>query len=181
MHHTLRFYSRNRESALRLYIFFAKWTRLPLFGRLIRLIGNTWGSNLEGSYLLTTVEANEVIDAAADLALGPCTCRQVFANCDHPRQSEIMLGMSGNVFIDERPSDYREITKGEAKEIIRDSHRRGLIHSIIKCRDNFYAICNCCTCCCVPLRLEQQYGIGGAMSRHPDVVERFRSGLLGEG
>ena len=90
-----------------------------------------------------------------------------------------MLGTSGNVFIAERPGDYREITKDEAKEVIRESHRRGLVHSIIKCRDDFYAICNCCTCCCVPLRLKKQYGIGNALVRHPDVVGLFRRSALG--
>lgn len=174
MHHTLRFYSRNRESALRLYIFLAKWTRIPLIGWFVRLVGNTWGRNLEGAYALTTAEAEGVIDAASDLALGPCTCRQVFGNCDHPLQAEIMLGTSGNVFISERQEDYRPITKDEAKEIIRQSHERGLLHSIIKCRDDFYAICNCCTCCCVPLRLKQQYGIGRALARHPDIVGHFQ-------
>jgi len=138
------------------------------------MVGNAWGHNLEGAYALTVAEAEEVIDAAAELALGPCACRQVFGNCDHTIEAEIMLGMSGNVFVDERPGDYREITKDEAREIIRESHRRGLVQSIIKCRDDFYAICNCCTCCCVPLRLKQQYGIGRALERHPDVVGLFR-------
>lgn len=178
MHHSLRFYSRNREQALRLYIFLARWTRLPLVGWFVRLVGNAWGRNLEGAYVLTASEAEQVIDAAGGLALGPCTCRQVFANCDHPIQAEIMLGVSGNVFIDERSDDYRRITKDEAKEVIRESHRRGLVHSIIKCRDDFYSICNCCTCCCVPLRLKQ-YGIGNALVRHPDVVGLFRQSATG--
>jgi len=174
MHHTLRFYSRNREQALRLYIFLAKWTRIPLVGRIVRLVGNAWGRNLEGAYALSTAEAIAVIDAAGGLALGPCTCRQVFGNCDHPVQAEIMLGVSGNVFIEDRPEDYREITKDEAKEIIRLSHRQGLVHSIIKCRQDFYAICNCCCCCCVPLRLKKDYGIGRALVRHADVVGLFK-------
>lgn len=179
MHHTLRFYSRNREQALRLYIFLARWTRLPLIGRFVRLVGNAWGRNLEGAYVLTTAEAEGVIDAAGGLALGPCTCRQVFDNCDHPIEAEIMLGVSGNAFVSQRPGDYREITRDEAKEVIRDSHRRGLVHSIIRYRDDFYSICNCCTCCCVPLRLKQRYGIGGALVRHPDIVGLFRQSATG--
>jgi hypothetical protein len=78
------------------------------------------------------------------------------------------------VFLAERPDEYRDITRDEAKEVLRECHRRGLIHTIIKCRNDFYAICNCCNCCCVPLRLNKRYGIGKALARSADIVEEFR-------
>ena len=44
MHHTIRLYSRYRELFLRFYIFMARWTRLPLVGRLVRVVmdGESW-------------------------------------------------------------------------------------------------------------------------------------------
>jgi hypothetical protein len=174
MHHTLKLYSRHRESALRFYMFWARWTRIPLIGRLVRWVANTWGRNLEGAYVLTTDEAGEIMDACDSLAVGPCSCRKLYHNCDNPVDVEIMLSLNGNVFVEERPQDYREISKQEAKEILRECHERGLIHSIVKCREDFYAICNCCTCCCVPLRLHNQYGIGSALTRRGDIVQVFR-------
>ena len=174
MHHSLRLYSRHREFALKFYMFWARWTKIPLIGGLVRWVANAWGRNLEGGYLLTTSEAEEIVDIAEGLALGPCTCREVFKNCDNPVNAEIMLGLNGNVFIEERPQDYREITREEAKEILGQCHQRGLIHTIIKCREDYYAICNCCSCCCVPLRLSKQYGIGKALARSDDVVQEFR-------
>ena len=174
MHHSLRLYSRHREFALKFYMFWARWTKLPLIGRLVRWVANTWGRNIEGAYLLTTRQAEEIVDIAEELALGPCTCRTVFRNCDNPINAEIMLGLSGNVFVEERPHDYREITRQEAKDILRQCHQRGLIHTIIKCKQDFYAICNCCSCCCVPLRLSKQYGIGKALARSDDIVRVFK-------
>ena len=181
MHHSLRLYSRHREFALNFYMFWARWTRLPLIGRLVRWVANAWGRKGEGGYLLTTGEAEEIVDIAEGLALGPCACREVFKNCDNPVNAEIMLGLNDNVFIEERPQDYREITREEAKEILGQCHQRGLIHTIIKCREDYYAICNCCSCCCVPLRLSKQYGIGKAVARSEDIVQEFREHQLAHG
>ena len=174
MHHSLRLYSRHRELILRYYIFQARWTKIPLIGRLVRWVANIYGKKASGACLLTTEEAEEIVDSAGGLALGPCTCRAVFRNCDNPIDAEIMVGLTRNIFIEERPQDYRQITKQEAKDILRQCHQRGLIHTIIKCRHDYYAICNCCPCCCVPLRLSKQYGIGNALTRNPDIVQIFK-------
>jgi len=174
MHHTLKLYSRYRERALKFYIFGGWMTRIPLVGNLVKWAANSYGRNLEGAYLLTTKEAEEIVDNATELSLGPCACREVFNNCDNPVSAEIMLGFNENIFVEERPDDYRKISKEEARDILRDSHSRGLIHSIIKYRRDFYAICNCCSCCCVPLRLNKQYGIGNALNKHGNIVEEFR-------
>jgi hypothetical protein len=85
-----------------------------------------------------------------------------------------MLSVGHNIFIEERPHDYEEITKGQAREILRQCNVNGLIHTIIKCRQDFYAICNCCSCCCVPLRLNKQYGIGNALVRKSNIVEEVK-------
>ena len=175
MHHTLKLYSRYREFSLKFYLFWAGWTKIPVVGLIVRGVGNWWGKRLEGAILLKTEEAEAIVDLASELAVGPCACRQITHKCDNPVQAEIMLGMDGNVFVTERPQDYKRITKDEAKAILRDCHQRGLIHNIIKCRDDFYAICNCCSCCCVPMRLSKVYGIKNALVRKPDIVGEFRN------
>jgi hypothetical protein len=173
MHHTLKLYSGHRRSLLRLYIFFARWTRLPLLGRLVRRVANRYGGT-HGAYLLTPAEAEALVDIAGGVALGPCDCRRVFGNCDNPISTELLLGPTRHILMEGMPHDSREISADEAKEILRDCHRRGLIHTIIRCRGDFYAICNCCNCCCVPLRLSRQYGIGNAITRHRDIVGEFQ-------
>jgi hypothetical protein len=145
-----------------------------LIGNLVRKAANFYGKNASGAYLLTLQEANEIVDASEGLALGPCTCRTVFKNCENPINTEIMLSVGRNIFIEERPHDYAEITKEQAKDVLRQSHLNGLIHTIIKCRQDFYAICNCCSCCCVPLRLNKQYGIDNALARKRYIIEKLQ-------
>ena len=173
MHHSLKLYRRHRELFLRYYIFQAKWTKIPIIGRMVRATANLYGKHAAKACLLTTVEAERIVELAHGLALGPCTCREVFRNCDKRIDAEIMVGLTRNIFIEERPEDYREITAEEAKQILRQCHEQGLIHTLLKCKEDFYSICNCCTCCCVPLRLNKQYGIGNAMVRDTDIVEHF--------
>ena len=179
MHHSLKLYSQYRELFLKYYIFQAKWTRIPLIGKLVRAVANFYGKKVSSAYLLTPEEADEIINLADGLALGPCTCRTVFHNCDKPINTEIMVGLSRNIFLQENPHDFREITKQEARDILRQCHQSGLIHTIIKCRENFYAICNCCSCCCVPLRLNRQYGIGNAITRNNVSIRKFRAASTG--
>ena len=174
MHHSLKLYSRYRELALRYYIFQAQWTRIPLIGSLVRKVANAYGKNVSSAYLLNLHEANEIVDNSDGLALGPCTCRAVFKNCDNPINAEIIVGLSRNIFMEGRPLDYREITKQEAKDILKQCHQNGLIHTIVKWQHDFYAICNCCSCCCVPLRLLKKYGVGNALVREDNIVEKLK-------
>jgi hypothetical protein len=174
MHHTLRFYGANRLNIIRGYMFFARFTRLPLAGRLVRTLANAYGRNLHRAYLLTREEAEELVNISAGVARGPCDCRKAYHKCDHPKDNEILLGPTRHIMIESMPEDSREISREEAGEILRDSQRRGLILNVIKCRGDFYAICSCCSCCCVPLRLSKQYGIGEALVRHKDIVKEFR-------
>jgi hypothetical protein len=174
MHHSLKFYGQRRPSILRLYMFGARCTRIPLLGHLVRWLANRYGASAHRAYPISLAEAEELVAIAEGVALGPCDCRKVFRHCDNPVEVEILLGPTRHVFIEAKPHDAREITKETARDILQASHRRGLIPTIIKCRGDFYAICSCCTCCCVPLRLKQQYGIGKALVRHSDIVREFR-------
>ncbi|MBI2868532.1 MAG: ferredoxin-like protein [Chloroflexi bacterium] len=174
MHHSMKLYSRHREIFIRAYIFFGKWTRIPVIGRLVRAVANAYGAGVTRAYLLNYAEAREIVANARGIALSPCTCRAVFKNCDHPVQAELMIGASRHAFIHERPAAHREISKDEALDILKKCHEGGLMHTIVKCRDEYYAICNCCTCCCVPYRLQKNYGIGKALSRNNNIVREFK-------
>lgn len=170
MHHSLRLYTRFQQPFLKMYIFLARWTGIPLIGRLVRMVANNYGSRVSGGFLLTTEEAGLIVDKAEGLALGPCACRKAFKNCDGPVKAEIMIGINRNIFMEAHPGEFEEITRQEARDILKQSHEKGLIHTIVKCGQEFYAICNCCTCCCVPLRLNKRYGIGSALLRRDDIV-----------
>jgi hypothetical protein len=176
MHHTLRFYGRNRHLTLRLYMSLAKLTRIPLAGRLVRRIANLYGQTGHGGFAISLSEAEQIVDASQNVSLGPCSCRQVFHNCDTPIMNEIVLGNSPEEYAD-KSKQFRQISKEEAKEILRQAHRNRLTQGIMRCGHHFYAICNCCSCCCVPTRLREKYGIGAAFRRSKNVVQEFKNSL----
>ncbi|MCX7912068.1 MAG: hypothetical protein N2506_03800 [Dehalococcoidales bacterium] len=171
MHHTLRLYAVNRPFILRLYIILGGLTRVPLLGRMVRSIANAFGDRWHHAYLLTREEAERLIAIAGGLALTPCACRKTFRKCAHPLNTEILIGPGRHIL--SHAGHSREITRGEALDIINESHRRGLVLTILRCHGDFYAICSCCSCCCVPLRLSRRYGIGRAVMRHKDIVAEY--------
>jgi len=174
MHHTLRFYGQHQHKILRLYMSLAKLTNIPLIGRLVRWVANTYGLHEHHGYFLTLGEAEQIIDASRNVALGPCSCRQVFHNCDAPIMAEIVVGTGAEVFPEIRSGEFHAISKEEAKDVMRQCHQKRLIPTLERCQGHSYAICNCCTCCCVPLRLKKNYGIGNALVRNKEVVKDFQ-------
>jgi hypothetical protein len=174
MHHTLRLYAGNRKLVLWGYMFFGSWTKVPLLGRLVRWVANTYGRVAHQAYLLTPDEAEQLIEVSEGVAAGVCDCRNLARNCDNPRDNEILLGPTRHVLLETMPRGAREIDKDQARAILHDSHRHGLIFTVIRCRGDYYAICSCCNCCCVPLRLKKHYGIGEVLVRHKDIVAEFR-------
>jgi hypothetical protein len=180
MHHTLKFYNQNRQGILKFYMFFASWTQVPVIGGLVRNIANAYGRSQHHAYLLNPAEAAELLALAGGIAQAPCTCRTIYQKCRHPLDNEIILAASPHILSETMPKGAQAITVEKAKEILQDSQRRGLVLTILKCRENYYAICSCCTCCCVPLRLSKRYGIGEALVRHKDIVQEFREYVAAE-
>ncbi len=178
MHHSLRLYSKYRAVVLKYYIFLAKWVHLPFLGKIVRAIAQAYGRNWHRAYLLTLEEANKVIDISHKLFLGPCACRQVFKNCTNPRDTEILVGLGAPAVYEGRPGDYWEISKAEAKEVLLACHERKLLPTLVKCGQDFYALCHCCSCCCVPLRLKKNYGIPNALVRVDNIIEVFQNESL---
>ena len=174
----LPFYGRHQRKFLRLYIFLARLTYIPLLGRLVRWAANSYGRNKHGGYFITLGEAEQIIDASNNIALGPCSCRQVFHNCTRPIMTEIVVGIGREVYSKTNTKEFRQVSKEEAKEVMRQCHQRGMAHTIMHCQGLFYAICNCCTCCCVPLRLRRNYGIEYAIVRNRNVVANFQKQQL---
>jgi Pyruvate/2-oxoacid:ferredoxin oxidoreductase delta subunit len=53
--------------------------------------------------------------------------------------------------LEHHPATARRLTQAEALELLRAEHERGHLHSAWfkdAMFDRFYAICNCCKCCC---------------------------------
>lgn len=173
MHHVLRFYSSHQELVLRLYMFAAKFTTLPVIGKSVKTLMQWYALSQHKAWILTSEEAKNIINAATSIAVGDCKCRKIFENCDGPTRTDIVIGLGTlgyDVSTEVRKDEFIEISKEEAKKIIDECKRSGLIQSLVKCRNEAYAICNCCTCCCIPLQLSKVYGITDSLSRDKRVV-----------
>lgn len=96
------------------------------------------------------------------LAVGPCRCRVGHKACNHPLETDIVFRTGYHAWMRAFPDDYRKISKEEAKAIITSCHEKKMFHMVfIHCPVNLYneyAICNCCTCGCVPYIINRELG-----------------------
>jgi ferredoxin len=81
-----------------------------------------------------------------------CPCRASRPNPCEPLDVCLVVGEPFAGFISEHhPSRSRWITQQEAVEILTAEHKRGHVHHAFfkdAMLGRFYAICNCCSCCC---------------------------------
>ena len=101
-----------------------------------------------------------------------CPCRN--AREDPCVPTDVCMVMSGGDFtLDHHPHRSRAVTQEEALAVLEAEHERGHVHTAYfkdAMDDRFYAICNCCPCCCGGLE---------AMMKH-DVPMVASSGFVAE-
>jgi len=87
------------------------------------------------------------------IAVLRCPCREQREQPCTPLEVCLVLGEPFVSFIlDHQPDKARRITPGEAEAILVAEEERGHIHTAWfkdAMHDRFYAICNCCRCCCL--------------------------------
>lgn len=110
-------------------------------------------------WVLLVHEVEEMIDAAASVRVLPCNCKMLADNCDFSREICLQL--------EQKPggrTEGRELTKEEAKRLVRKLDREGLMHTggppNWKEAGPGY-VCNCCACCCYPFRAARRLGTKG--------------------
>jgi NAD-dependent dihydropyrimidine dehydrogenase PreA subunit len=111
---------------------------------------------LPNDTIMLLSEVIEMIDAASEIIVQPCDCRKLGENCDYPVETCIWLDDGARESLDR--GFGRRLTKEEAKELLRWSDKKGLMHtadSEWKSR-GLHAICNCCSCDCYPFRAAQE-------------------------
>jgi Na+-translocating ferredoxin:NAD+ oxidoreductase subunit B len=94
-----------------------------------------------------------VVESQNFLAVSRCACRQRkrvdpnSAKCEHPEEVCLHFGALAHYLVDNGLS--REISKEEAKEILKAAAEAGLVHAISNRQKDVDTVCNCCKCCCV--------------------------------
>jgi formate hydrogenlyase subunit 6/NADH:ubiquinone oxidoreductase subunit I len=141
---------------------------LPAFTRVIPV-----GQPMEGggSQILPFENALKIVDDARSLAVTACTCRLTAKKCKAPVEVCLQLNRAADYTI--KRGTGREVTREEAKEILRKSEEAGLVHVTDNRADNEHIICNCCSCCCIvlPLILKERKRVLLAPSRFLPVVD----------
>jgi len=103
-----------------------------------------------------------VLKGPPDVAVYDCACRAAKATHCQPLQVCMIIGRPFVDFIlKHHPENSRRIDRTEALELLQAEHERGHLHSAWfkdAMGGRFYAICNCCKCCCLGVEAMVRYG-----------------------
>jgi len=104
-----------------------------------------------------------VLNASPDIVAFDCPCRATRENPCQPTQVCMIVGQPFADFIlEHHPAKSRRLTSAEAVAMLRDEHARGHIHTAYfkdAMLNRFYAICNCCKCCCGGIESMVKHGV----------------------
>ncbi|MBI5441243.1 MAG: 4Fe-4S binding protein [Deltaproteobacteria bacterium] len=91
-----------------------------------------------------------VLDGASRFALAHCPCRVQVGllgkGCNHPIEVCLKFDELAGYLIDRGLG--REITRDEARDVVRQSAEAGLVHFVDNARGRVKHNCNCCGCAC---------------------------------
>ncbi len=123
-----------------------------------KLSGRLTGSALPNDAVMLLHEVDAMLDAATDIVVQPCDCRRLAQNCDRPVEVCIWLDDGARDAL--ARGHGRQLTREEAKELVRWADKKGLMHTADSDWHNrgLHAICNCCGCDCYPFRAARELG-----------------------
>lgn len=123
------------------------------------------GEHMVAGQVMTREEMLEFIAGMPEehgIAVGPCRCRLATHACDHPLETDIVIMTGTRIWLDLFPRDYRVISKEEAQGIVKEGYELGLVpmldrHMYYQGSRNYFVICNCCKCACLPIWAYRTY------------------------
>jgi len=134
-------------------------------------------TNLE--HVIPYATARDIVLKNPDhIAVVQCPCRLARKNPCAPLDVCLIVGEPFSSFMLEHvPERSRRITPAEAVEILRQEDERGHVHHAFfkdAMLGRFYAICNCCKCCCGAMQAHRNGTPMLASSGHVATVNRDR-------
>jgi len=117
----------------------------------------------------------QLIENAKSWGVHDCICKKARAleghRCDKPMEVCLAFAPIEHAFDDSKGN--RALTKDEALGILKMAEEVGLVHMTSNVRSGHFYVCNCCKCCCHPLR---QYNLNRrcavAKSNYIAIVDR---------
>ena len=98
-----------------------------------------------------------ILDNARRFAVTNCTCRTIDGKCGKDLEVCLQVDRSADYSIERGTG--RELTRDEAKAIVRKADDDGLVHVIMNSKSKQNFICNCCSDCCQVLPVFINEGI----------------------
>ncbi len=106
---------------------------------------------------------NIVLDGPPDIAVYECPCRHARETPCQPTQVCMVVGQPFVDFVlEHNPHSSKRLTQPEALALLQAEHERGHLHAAYfkdVMLDRFYAICNCCKCCCGGIESMVKHGV----------------------
>ncbi len=100
-----------------------------------------------------------VLENPERIALLDCPCRASAKNPCLPLDVCIIIGdPMVSMILEHHPNKTRLITQDEAVDVLKECDERGHVHHAFfkdAILNRFYAICNCCSCCCGAMQAQR--------------------------
>ena len=106
--------------------------------------------------LMPDEDIEGIIDRTTRIAVVKCPCRRMAQKCDRPQEVCLQLNKGAEYTI--KRGSGREVSKDEAKQILRTAAEGGLVHSVGNTAEVGHYICNCCPDCCIFMQPWLTYG-----------------------
>jgi ferredoxin len=145
------------------YILYKPFFSHTNIGRWISLSIAQLSLLLPHSIVITTGAAERLIDFVSEnegpngirLVAGPCLCQKALDRWEEPSCKDLQFLYTSEIFYNMKIG-FRIISSDEAKEILRDCHKAGLVPQVYFCMQSSkwtFCICNCEEKICVPTRV----------------------------
>ena len=121
--------------------------------------------------VLPNEQVLEILSNARIIAIMRCECRTNYGKCDAPKGVCIVLDSIAKKRINDGVA--KEININDAKQILDETEKAGLVHLIINMEDwQPGAICSCCSCCCHELNALLDFGYLDAVLQSDYIVQK---------
>ncbi len=119
-----------------------------------------------------------ILDNPEHIAVLDCPCRSARQDPCSPLDVCLIIGEPfASLVLEHHPKKSRRITADEASDILSAEHERGHVHHAFfkdAMLNRFYAICNCCECCCGAMQAQRN---GSPMLASSGYVAQVDEGL----
>ena len=97
-------------------------------------------------------------------ALTDCRCRTLAQKCDHPVDVCFLINDAADAAV--KRGDAKYVSLEEAEQTLIRAEESGLVHmTLFNPEQHFFALCNCCECCCHDLVFLKKLGRSDLVAR----------------